>query len=241
MESGCSTEEATMTERVRIPRDADDDYTAGDGRGPAALRRRAAPAPRSSTSAATRSTRSSLPATSRTSSASRRCRSALAGPLRIDGEHASGEFYIPMATTRGNARRQLQPRHAPADRERRRARRRSSRSYMQRAPVFIFDDALAGARVRRRGSTSTSTRSSRPPSRRPASASCINIGQYSIGPLRYLRFNYTTGDAAGQNMTGKATLAACEWIKQNYPGRREVHPVGQHGHRQEALAASTCC
>jgi len=44
-----------------------------------------------------------------------------------------------------------------------------------------------------------------------------HIGQYQVGPLRYLRFNYTTGDAAGQNMTGKATLAACEWIKQNYP------------------------
>jgi hydroxymethylglutaryl-CoA reductase (NADPH) len=44
------------------------------------------------------------------------------------------------------------------------------------------------------------------------------IGQYQIGPLRYLRVNYTTGDAAGQNMTGKATLAACEWIKEHYPG-----------------------
>jgi hydroxymethylglutaryl-CoA reductase (NADPH) len=46
----------------------------------------------------------------------------------------------------------------------------------------------------------------------------INIGQYQVGPLRYLRFNYTTGDAAGQNMTGKATFAACEWIRRNYHG-----------------------
>jgi hydroxymethylglutaryl-CoA reductase (NADPH) len=30
------------------------------------------------------------------------------------------------------------------------------------------------------------------------------------------RFNYTTGDAAGQNMTSKATFFACEWIKKNY-------------------------
>src|SRR4029077_1137874 len=50
------------------------------------------------------------------------------------------------------------------------------------------------------------------------SGKLINIGQYQVGPLRYLRFNYTTGDAAGQNMTGKATFAACEWIKANYPG-----------------------
>ncbi len=49
------------------------------------------------------------------------------------------------------------------------------------------------------------------------SGKLIYIGQYPIGPLRYLRFNYTTGDAAGQNMTGKATLAACEWIRENHP------------------------
>ena len=39
--------------------------------------------------------------------------------------------------------------------------------------------------------------------------------------MLYTRFNYTTGDAAGQNMTGKATFAACAWIKQNYPA--ELH------------------
>jgi hydroxymethylglutaryl-CoA reductase (NADPH) len=49
----------------------------------------------------------------------------------------------------------------------------------------------------------------------------LYVGQYSIGPLRYLRFNYSTGDAAGQNMSGKATLAACEWIRENYSGQPE--------------------
>jgi hydroxymethylglutaryl-CoA reductase (NADPH) len=44
------------------------------------------------------------------------------------------------------------------------------------------------------------------------------MGHYVVGPLHYIRFNYTTGDAAGQNMVGKATLAACEWIKANRPG-----------------------
>jgi hydroxymethylglutaryl-CoA reductase (NADPH) len=45
-----------------------------------------------------------------------------------------------------------------------------------------------------------------------------DIEQYAVGPMRHLRFNYTTGDAAGQNLTGKATLVACEWIAANYPG-----------------------
>ena len=52
------------------------------------------------------------------------------------------------------------------------------------------------------------------------------IGQYQVGPLRYLRVNFTTGDAAGQNMTAKATLAACEWIQANYPGGAEFRLTG---------------
>jgi hydroxymethylglutaryl-CoA reductase (NADPH) len=45
----------------------------------------------------------------------------------------------------------------------------------------------------------------------------VEIEQYPIGNMLYTRFCYTTGDAAGQNMTGKATFAACEWIKANNP------------------------
>ena len=52
------------------------------------------------------------------------------------------------------------------------------------------------------------------------------IGQYQVGPLLYLRVNYTTGDAAGQNMTAKATHAACEWMKANYPGGAEYRLTG---------------
>lgn len=37
--------------------------------------------------------------------------------------------------------------------------------------------------------------------------------------MRWLRFNYTTGDAAGQNMVSKATRHACRWmIDQGIPG-----------------------
>lgn len=39
----------------------------------------------------------------------------------------------------------------------------------------------------------------------------------------YLRFDYTTGDAAGQSMTGKATFMACEWIRSRYePARNYI-------------------
>ena len=35
--------------------------------------------------------------------------------------------------------------------------------------------------------------------------------------MLFTRFNFTTGDAAGQNLTGKATQAACHWIVEHYP------------------------
>jgi hydroxymethylglutaryl-CoA reductase (NADPH) len=91
---------------------------------------------------------------------------------------------------------------------------------MQRAPAFIFSDALQAREFgdwmdahcdEIRAAAEATTRSGK----------LTYIGHYQVGPLRYLRVNYTTGDAAGQNMTGKATLAACEWIKENYPGGAE--------------------
>ena len=140
----------------------------------------------------------------------------LAGPLRIVGEHARGDFFVPMATSEGTLVASYN-----------RGMRLLSESggvkttvveqFMQRSPVFIMEDALKArefgewvtahfAAIKEVAETTT------------RSGKLINIGQYSIGPLRNLRFNYTTGDAAGQNMTGKATFAACEWIKKTYPG-----------------------
>ena len=43
-----------------------------------------------------------------------------------------------------------------------------------------------------------------------------DIEQYSASRILFTRFNYTTGDAAGQNLTGKATQEACRWITANY-------------------------
>jgi hydroxymethylglutaryl-CoA reductase (NADPH) len=90
---------------------------------------------------------------------------------------------------------------------------------MQRAPVFMFGTAREardfGEWLTQRfddvkQAAECTTRSGR----------LVEIEQYAIGNLLYLRFNYTTGDAAGQNMTGKATFAACEWIRATHP----LHP-----------------
>jgi hydroxymethylglutaryl-CoA reductase (NADPH) len=141
----------------------------------------------------------------------------VAGPLRINGEHAQGDFYIPLATSEGTLVASYN-RGMRLLTESGGVKTTVVEEHMQRAPVFVLNDALEarefGAWVDEnfeqiKAAAETTTRSGQ----------LTYIGQYSIGPLRYLRFNYTSGDAAGQNMTGKATFAACEWIQQQYPGQ----------------------
>ena len=139
----------------------------------------------------------------------------IAGPLTMVGEHAKGDFYVPMATTEGTLL-------ASYSRGRRvisecgGARATVVKHSMQRAPVFLFDNALDAREFGKwlrenidsiRGVVKTSTRTGR----------LTEIEQYPVANMLYTRFCYTTGDAAGQNMTGKATLFACEWIRANHP------------------------
>ena len=141
----------------------------------------------------------------------------VAGPLRVAGEHARGDFYVPLATTEGTL-------VASYNRGMRLlgecggVRSTVVEDSMQRAPVFLFEDAL---QAREFGAwVEENTDGIRVAAEATTSAGRLTyIGQYQIGCLRFLRVNYTTGDAAGQNMTGKATLAACEWIRENHPDR----------------------
>jgi hydroxymethylglutaryl-CoA reductase (NADPH) len=140
----------------------------------------------------------------------------LAGPLRINGEHARGDFYIPMATTEGTLVASYN-RGMRLMTECGGVKATVVDSGMQRAPVFMLDDALQARKFGRwvdehfdsiKAAAESTTRFGK----------LESIQQFAVGPMRYLRCNYATGDAAGQNMVGKATLAACQWIKQNYPG-----------------------
>lgn len=139
----------------------------------------------------------------------------LAGPVKINGEHAQGDFYVPMATTEGTLvasySRGMRLLSAIGG-----VKTTVVERYMQRAPVFHFEDALQARefgewidqnfdKIAAAAETTTSV------------GKLSHIEQYGVARMRFLRFNYTTGDAAGQNMCGKATLAACEWIKGNNP------------------------
>lgn len=142
----------------------------------------------------------------------------LAGPVRINGEHAQGDFYVPMATTEGT----LVASYSRGMRvlsECGGVTVTVTKRSMQRAPVFMFTNArearefgewLRANHAGVKAAAESTTRSGR----------LVEIEQYPLANMLYLRFDYTTGDAAGQNMTGKATRAACEWIRETHP----AHP-----------------
>lgn len=142
----------------------------------------------------------------------------IAGPLLINGEHAKGEFYVPLATTEGTLVSSYN-RGMRLLTESGGVKTTVVDDAMQRAPVFILNDALQ-AREFGNWIKETFAAIKHAAESTTRSGKLRNIDQFAVGPLRYLRFNYTTGDAAGQNMSGKATYAACEWIKANY----SLHP-----------------
>ena len=140
----------------------------------------------------------------------------VAGPLLVNGEHARGTFYVPLATAEGTL-------VASYNRGMRLLYEAGGVTTtvlddrMQRAPAFLF----ASAREARdfagwleehfddiKRAAEATTRSGR----------LQDIERYPASRMLYTRFNYTTGDAAGQNLTGKATQAACDWILENYDG-----------------------
>jgi hydroxymethylglutaryl-CoA reductase (NADPH) len=140
----------------------------------------------------------------------------LAGPLHVNGEHAQGEFLIPMATTEGTLvasyNRGIQLLNLCGG-----VKCTVIGDAMQRAPVFVFDDAR-GARDFGKWVEENIDKI------RPEAESTSRIAKlqyidtYLSNKFAFLRFNYSTGDAAGQNMVGRATFAACSWILEHYKG-----------------------
>ena len=151
----------------------------------------------------------------------------VAGPLLVHGEHAEGEFLIPMATTEGSLvasyNRGIEVLNRAGG-----VTCTVSADRMQRAPVFIFDSARDARDftvwvqdridVLRRVADATSR-----------VGRLQRIESYLAHRFAFLRFDYSTGDAAGQNMVGRATMAACEWIAANHPAVRHFFLDSQFG------------
>ncbi len=144
-----------------------------------------------------------------------------AGPLTIHGEHAQGDFIIPMATAEGTLvasyNRGMKVLNLSGG-----VRCTVIGDAMQRAPVFVFDSARE-AREFRNWVLANQARLAEEAEATSSVARLQYIDPYLAGKFAYLRFNFTTGDAAGQNMVGRATFAACSWVMDNYEGIRHFY------------------
>jgi hydroxymethylglutaryl-CoA reductase (NADPH) len=138
----------------------------------------------------------------------------LAGPLLINGEHAKGDFYVPMATVEGTMLASYN-RGMRVIRDSGGVTTTVSGEAMQRAPVFVFPSAREARdfglwlrdnfeRIKAVAESTTSV------------GKLNEIEQYHAHNMIFTRFDYSTGDAAGQNMTSKATFVACEWIRKEF-------------------------
>ena len=139
----------------------------------------------------------------------------LAGPLLVNGEHARGEFYVPMATVEGTMLASYN-RGMKVIRECGGVTTTVVAECMQRAPVFVFRNARESRdfglwlkehfeEIKAVAESTTSV------------GKLLEIEQYHAHHMVFTRFDYSTGDAAGQNMTSRATFVATEWIKQQCP------------------------
>ncbi|MEZ5502028.1 MAG: hydroxymethylglutaryl-CoA reductase [Halioglobus sp.] len=140
----------------------------------------------------------------------------VAGPLLVNGEHAKGEFFVPMATVEGTMLASYN-RGMRVIRESGGVITTVSGESMQRAPVFVFPSAREARdfglwleenfeRIKAVAEGTTSVGKLR------------EIEHYHAHNMVFTRFDYSTGDAAGQNMTSKATFVACEWVNKEYKG-----------------------
>lgn len=139
----------------------------------------------------------------------------IAGPLLVNGEHAQGEFYVPMATVEGTMLASYN-RGMKVIRESGGVMTTVIGQAMQRAPCFVFRNSRDArdfeqwlmenfAAIKAVAESTTSV------------GKLDEIEHYCAHNFVYTRFDYSTGDAAGQNMTSRATFVACEWIREQYP------------------------
>jgi hydroxymethylglutaryl-CoA reductase (NADPH) len=162
----------------------------------------------------------------------------LAGPVQVNGEHADGEYPVPLATTEGTLVASYS-RGMKAINMSGGAKTTVTDDRMNRAPVFVFEDARKARDFRDWVFDHRETVEEKA-EETSSVAELVEIEDYMTNNFAHLRFSFQTGDAAGQNMVGKATFAACNWILQEYPGYVEnFYLEGNFGTDKKASQVNT--
>ena len=141
----------------------------------------------------------------------------LIGPLRVNGLSAQGDYYVPLATTEA-ALVASYSRGARLLLEAGGCTTLTVNEGVTRAPGFAFDSTVDAALFVAWATTAMDAF-------RQAAAATTRYGQLIDmqvtleGNHVYLGFEFSTGDAAGQNMVTIATDAICRYIEQHAPTR----------------------
>lgn len=139
----------------------------------------------------------------------------LAGPLRVHGlDGAPEDAYAPMATTEAaiiaSCCRGCKALNSSGG-----IHFSSLGQVMSRSPVFQFDSPREAIQFSRRlpEFKDALARSAEATSRH---ARLQDLTSYITGSDVYVRFSFTRGDAAGQNMVTIATQHACDWLRTTF-------------------------
>ncbi|NLX48258.1 MAG: hydroxymethylglutaryl-CoA reductase (NADPH) [Euryarchaeota archaeon] len=134
------------------------------------------------------------------------------GPIKVNGDHASGEFLVPLATTEGALVASVN-RGASIISASGGAEAIIIKDEMTRAPVFRTQGVRDSKRVvdwvdqhmdEVRSAAEATT----------GHGKLVKVRAFASGRSLFLRFSYDTGDAMGMNMCTIATEAACRLIEE---------------------------
>jgi hydroxymethylglutaryl-CoA reductase (NADPH) len=141
----------------------------------------------------------------------------LAGPLRVNGLHAHGDYYVPLATTEA-ALVASYSRGAQVVSEAGGCAALLLNEGVSRAPGFAFG-TLGEAAHFAAWAASTVDRFKTVAEATTRYGRLLDMGLEVEGNHVYLEFVFTTGDASGQNMVTIATEAICRDIVEQAPVR----------------------
>jgi hydroxymethylglutaryl-CoA reductase (NADPH) len=141
----------------------------------------------------------------------------LAGPLRVNGFHARGDYYVPLASTEATLVASYS-RGAQLVTEAGGCAALLLGEGVSRAPGFAFETLAEAAHFAAwaAGNIEAFRREAQATTRY---GSLLDMGITVEGNHVYLEFTYSTGDASGQNMVTIATEAVCRSIAERAPVR----------------------
>ena len=137
---------------------------------------------------------------------------AVAGPLKIDGKYAKGEFYVPICTLEGTLAISM-TRGMIAAHRCDGIQVSHIKQELSRAPVFTFDNLNKSADFMSWIDENFSEIKSIAESTTNY-GKLLRIDQYPIQNYVILDFILDTGNAAGQNMVTLAAKNSCDYIKE---------------------------